>query len=338
MKLDLLPTEGHFSKVNFHCHTNRSDGSMSPEEVKERYKALGYSAVCFTDHEVLLDHKALCDKDFIALHGYEVCVKQDLTRHTAYFMPVYHFNLVAKQQDKLVMPRFFVNNPSMPGDSRRWAEKQGQYDPNDTISTTQYDVEWLNDYIDAVSKAGFLVTYNHPQWSLQTAADYLGLKGLHAVEAINGACRHLNDNTSLHFEQMLRSGMDVIPNGGDDNHHPVECGYGWTMVKATELSYDALIAAYERGDCYASEGPDITELYIEDGQVVVKTSPAAGIYLMSEGRCSGRKYDDAGTLTEARFAYKPQNFGSFFRIEVKDASGHRAFSRAYKTADIDIEA
>ena len=209
MKYELIPERGRFYKVNLHCHTTISDGKMSPEEIKEWYKSHGYSAVCYTDHEVLIGHKELCDDEFIALHGYEVAIKQDITKSTAFFMPVYHLNLIAEKQDTLQMPRYYANNPSMPGDARRWAKEQGVYDPNDTIDATHYDKEWISDYLEAVSKAGFLVTYNHPQWSLQTAADYLGLRGLHAIEAINGGCFVLNDNTSLHFEQMLRAGTNV---------------------------------------------------------------------------------------------------------------------------------
>lgn len=336
MKQYLLPENGQLYKVNLHCHTNISDGQMTPEEVKARYKALGYHAVCYTDHEVLIGHKELCDDNFVALHGYEVAIKQDLAHHTGCFMPVYHFNFLAERQDHLTMPRYFLNNPSMPGNARRWAQEQGQYDPADTIDTVSYSMEWLNGYLTAVRNAGFLVTYNHPQWSLQSAKDYIGLEGLHAIEAINGGCRHLNDNTSLHFEQMLRAGMQVIPNGGDDNHRECDIGHAWTMIKAPALTYDALVAAYKNGDCFASEGPDFTDLYVENGEIVVKTSPVAGIYLMSEGRISSWRLSEDASLTEARFAYKPESFGKYFRLELRNATGHRAFSRAYLTKDVTL--
>ena len=334
MNIELIPEAGRFYKVNMHCHTNISDGTRSPEEVKAWYKAAGYSAVCFTDHEVLIGHKDLCDDEFIALHGYEAAVKRDLNGHTAIFMPVYHFNMIAESQDNLHMPHFFKSNPSWPGASHEWAEKCAVYDENDTIPTTVYDKEWLSDYLCAVRDGGFLITYNHPQWSLQNCTDYIGLRGLHAIEAINGGCWPLNDNTSLHMEQMLRAGMHVVPVGGDDNHVISTCGLGWTMIKAPALTYDALIAAYKRGDIYASEGPEITSLTIEDGEIVVKTSPAAAITLQSEGRACGAKSSKTADLMEARFPYAPERFGRYFRLEVRDAGGKKAFSRAYYTAEI----
>ncbi|MBQ8345135.1 MAG: PHP domain-containing protein, partial [Clostridia bacterium] len=218
MKHFLIPQEGSFYKANLHCHTTCSDGKQTPEEVKECYKAMGYHAVCFTDHEVLLSQRELCDDEFVALHGYEIAVKKNPLERTAYFMPVYHFNLIAKDPNNLVMSRFYYDNPSFPGQAKEWRDKAAQY--SDVITETKYDVEWLNDYIKAVSDAGFLVTYNHPQWSLQTRDDYIGLRGLHGFEIINGGCAagH-NDNTSIHYEQMLREGLlDLIPVAGDDNH------------------------------------------------------------------------------------------------------------------------
>ena len=73
---------GKSYKANLHCHTTVSDGHYSPEEVKEYYKAHGYSVIAFTDHEILLDHSDLCDEDFIALNGYELSVNAPRSRTT----------------------------------------------------------------------------------------------------------------------------------------------------------------------------------------------------------------------------------------------------------------
>jgi len=112
MKLELLPEQGNFYKVNLHCHTTLSDGKQTPEEVKEAYKQQGYSAVCFTDHEVLIPHKDLCDDEFIALHGYEMAIKKFPDEPTGYFKPVYHFNFIAEDPDNLIMPRCYVESSS----------------------------------------------------------------------------------------------------------------------------------------------------------------------------------------------------------------------------------
>lgn len=334
MRIDLLPEHLNSYKVNMHCHTDISDGVMSPEEIKERYKELGYSAVCFTDHEVLVDQSHLCDSEFVALHGYEVAIKQDPLRHTSYFMPVYHFNMVAEDQSNLVMPRFYLDNPSMPGASGEWAKKVGKYDENDLIDHTEYNKEWINDYLTAVRDAGFLIAYNHPEWSLQTEKDYLGLKGLHAIETINGGCQVLNDNTSLHYAAMLRDRMPVIPNAGDDNHGRTDCGKAWTVMKAETLSYETLIDAYKKGNCYASNGPDFYGICYEDGALKIHCSPVTRITMLTQGRGCGRLYSEEGNATEASFPYAPEKHGTFVRFELLDAHGKVAYSPAYYTEEI----
>ena len=337
MTIELIPEAGKFYKTNLHCHTTISDGKQTPEEVKELFKSQGYSAVCFTDHEVLIPHQDLCDNDFIALHGYEVAIKKDPKGHTANFMPVYHFNILAKKQDQLKMPRYYKDNPSCAGNSRKWINGRGVFDENDLIDHTEYDIDWINDYLEAIHNEGYLITYNHPQWSLQNYSDFVGLRNIHAMELINGGCIRLNDNTALHYEQYLRAGGRAVPVGGDDNHNTATCLLGWTMIKAPELTYDALMTAYEQGHCYASDGPEIHSLILKDGKIIVKTSPATVITLLTEGRHTQWKRSRTGneTYTEAEFVYDPEKFGKYFRIEVRDQAGFHAYSNAYFIEDID---
>ena len=337
MYIELIPEAGKFYKTNLHCHTTISDGKQTPEQVKEFFKSRGYSAVCYTDHEVLVGHEDLCDDEFIALHGYEVAIKKDEGGHTGLFMPVYHFNIIAKTQSQRYMPRFYRDNPSCAGDSRRWIHEVGVYDKegDDYIDHTEYDVNWINDYLAGVRDGGYLITYNHPMWSMQSALDYAGLKSIHAIEVINGACIGINDDTAMHYETILRQGTRIVPVGGDDNHGEAACGLGWTMIKAPELTYEALTDAYEKGYCYASEGPEIHSLVIEDGKIKIRTSEAAAITLFSEGRYVRARRSCTETYTEAEFDYVPEKFGKYFRFEVRDAAGYKAFSNAYYTDEIE---
>ena len=336
MYLELIPEAGQFYKANLHAHTNISDGKRSPEEVKEFYKSQGYSAVCFTDHEVLIPHKDLCDEDFIALHGYEIAIKKDEKGHTAYHMPVYHLNVIAKSQDTVLMPHYYRDNPSCAGNARKWINEHGVWDNNDIIDHTEYNIEWINKHLEIISRAGFLVTYNHPQFNLHNVNDFAGLKHIHAFEVINGGCICLNDNTGIHYEQFLRAGGRAVAIGGDDNHNPQTSLVAWTMIKAPELSYDALIAAYERGDCYASDGPEIHSLVLRDCKICIKTSPAAAIMLLSQGRFTQWKLssENGELVTEAEFDYDPGKCGKYFRLEVRDEKGYRAFTRGYYIEDI----
>ena len=329
MRTYLLPENGNFYKTNLHCHTTISDGTMTPEEIKETYKAMGYSAVCFTDHEVLIGHEDLCDDSFIALHGYEVAIKKNPDDHTGLFQPVYHMNLISEDQKNLTMPMCNLGLTSWPGACKEWFEKYAKYDKASATDHNEYNTEWINRYIKTVTEAGFLVTYNHPMWSLQTMEDYADLKGLRGVEVINGGCIAFNDNTSIHMEILLRRGTDVLPVAGDDNHGRKECGRCFTMINAPALTYKDLIDGYKKGSCYASEGPEILELSLENGRFRLRTDRPCTATLLSEGR-----HIRTTDFTEcADLEFKPSSAGRYVRFEVRDKEGKKAFTRAYLTAD-----
>ncbi len=70
MRKYLLPEKGYFYKADLHCHTNLSDGRLSPEEVKAIYMDMGYSVVAYTDHDILVPHNELTDENIVALVGH----------------------------------------------------------------------------------------------------------------------------------------------------------------------------------------------------------------------------------------------------------------------------
>ena len=68
MKQYLLPQEGKYYKANLHCHSVLSDGKKTAEELKEVYKAHGYSVLAVTDHEYMVPHNDLTDDDFLMIN------------------------------------------------------------------------------------------------------------------------------------------------------------------------------------------------------------------------------------------------------------------------------
>ena len=77
----LLPKVPKYFKTNLHCHSTVSDGKLSPEELKEEYKKLGYHCLALTDHEVCFSHQELNDENFLMLTGYEMITNQWAADH-----------------------------------------------------------------------------------------------------------------------------------------------------------------------------------------------------------------------------------------------------------------
>ena len=92
--------------------------------------------------------------------------------------------------------------------------------------------------------------------------------------------------------------------------------------------------ALAEGNAYVSTGPSILSAYAEDGMLIIKTSPAAHILLHSEGRKLIAAHGVSGYIDKAAFPLDERKLGRFFRIEVWDEKGFRAFSSAFYTADI----
>ena len=65
----LLPKVPQYFKANLHTHTNISDGKMTPEEMIAKYKGAGYSILCLSDHNIIVDHSDKTTEDFLRTFG-----------------------------------------------------------------------------------------------------------------------------------------------------------------------------------------------------------------------------------------------------------------------------
>ena len=337
MRQYLLPETGRFFKVNLHAHTVFSDGRQTPEEVKAIYREMGYSAVAFTDHELMLDHSDLTDENFVALTAYEYGF--DLYKKNT-FSAVYPGDLKTREHAVKVHLNLYSKDPH---DIRMvccdlnyiWGNAAKYRDRAQTVGDPHYkriySVDGVNEVIREARKRNMLVVYNHPNWSLNERDFYCGLQNLTGLEIINGAAGLDSDmeETPHVYQEMMRAGQRIVCVAGDDNHAPSDCGLAWTTVKAEKLSYEDLISGVERGNCYASSGPAITDLYVEDGKVTVKTSDAVAIILHTVGRRTAFKRKKPGEppVTDATFSLDPNDVT--FRISVRDAAGNHAYTRYY---------
>ena len=340
MKKYLIPNDGSFYKANLHMHTTVSDGKMTPEEVKEVYMKRGYSVIAYTDHEVLVPHNELSDDNFLAITSYEVATNELVHPGGFEYVRTYHLNLYARDKNRTDSKVFTM--------SRMWPEHAKKYLTEEMKNNNfrrEYSVDSMNYLIAVANENGFIVSLNHPNWSLQRYEDYASLKGLWAVEFYNTGCvRGGYPDTIQPIDDLLALGEHVIPTATDDAHSSKDslndCFGGFTMIKAKSLDYDEIFSALERGDHYSSSGPLINDLYVEDGIVHVSTTDAKYIELITERRyryhiCCAK----GSTLTEADFNINDYidncknktdaDLEHYIRIAVCDKSGEMAYTRAY---------
>jgi len=329
MKKYLLPENGQFYKANLHCHTNISDGKMTPQEVKETYMAQGYSIVAYTDHDVFIPHPELRDEYFLPLNGFEAEVNQPGEAAMPH-RKCCHICFVAKEPDNVTMP-FYHSSRYIWGNALAYRE-QLNYDPNHAEYVREFSHAGVNDMMRLGREAGFFVTYNHPTWSLEQYPDYIGYDQMDAMEIMNYGCwvaGWMEYNPRV-YDDMLREGRRVYAIATDDNHGTRDVCGGWTSIKAEKLEYRDITSALEKGHFYASWGPEIHELWYEDGMLHIRCSDARRI-ICTYGRRRARQVTsvDSIPVTEAVFDVKPED--GYVRISVEDAQGRYADTNAYFT-------
>ncbi len=339
MKKYLLPPGGQFYKANLHCHSTLSDGHLTPEELKAEYKSRGYSVLAYTDHDIMLPHHDLADETFLPLTGYEMEVNEEKDAPFS-DLRTCHMCLIALEPDRKQQvcwhrEDYLFANAVKYRENVCFDESQPDY-------VRHYTPEGISDMMKRGRENGFFVTWNHPAWSFEESKDYLRYENMNAMEICNYGCvtEGFLDYCPAVYDEMLRAGKRIYCIGTDDNHNwgktedgSWDSGGAWTMIKAEKLDYRTITQALEDGHFYASQGPEIHEMWIEDDRLHIITSDAVKITLSTAARRVKNVRANLGeTINCAVFDLNKDEIlerGTYLRITVVDADGKCANSNAY---------
>ena len=316
-------------KANLHCHTNLSDGHWTPEQVKEEYKKRGYSVVAITDHERLISHHNLTDDGILFLTAYEAYIRN--FPFDAVTDGQSHINLYSKTPDNKML--YYTPNHT-------------KYIPKEELESLEYHylvehrefaVPFLKKMIDDAHKCGFLVCHNHPTWSFEDESYADAYEHCFAMEIYNHSSYmggH-NEHNEHFYDYQLNRGRKMALIAADDNHNSrtvddprCDSFGGVTYILADKLDYETVIDALEKKDFYASTGPQIFSLTVDNGVLNVKTSQAKRICFVTNCHKRGVFVAAKGeTLTQGEFTVHEKV--KWVYVEVVDEEGHKAYSRAF---------
>lgn len=321
----LLDAKKNYYKANMHCHSTNSDGKRTPYEVKEDYKKEGYSVVAFTDHELLIDNSYLDDEKFLTITSCEIAIKEYEKMSTLIKrdMKVCHLNLYSLNQkntdtpcynsvyDHFNRPKEMLNIPKK--DYKRKYGKRG-----------------INKIIKEANRRGFLVSYNHPKWSLEDARDYLSYKGLWALEVFNTASWRdgFFDYNMPTYDEFLMNGQHIACVAGDDNHDISHSFGGYIMINAEALEYGKIMEALKNHNFYVSTGAEINGLYIDGLKAHLSLSSGKKV-IMTTGirRREVRDLSKEDNLEDIVFDITKDD--KYIRFDVIDENGKSAHTQAY---------
>ena len=194
--------------------------------------------------------------------------------------------------------------------------------------------------LDAIHAQGGLAILGHPYWCGLSLLDILPLTGCFAVEVYNDVAMNIGKAFSEStWDEMLDNIGAVLAVAVDDCHgSEYDCFHGWIMLKAVELSLEAVKDALRTGAFYATTGPHFTDLAIAevavtaaDGtpararELTVTCSPVDSIVVKGQRYHGWRaQAADGESLTSATYRIPAEM--NYLRVEITDARGKRAWS------------
>jgi hypothetical protein len=304
MQLPAFATPGRFFRGNVHTHSTRSDGRFDPAEVCRRYREQGYDFLCISDHFLerynfpVTDTRAHRTDLFTTIIGAEV--------HTPATAAGENWHILA-----VGLPLDF---------------------PPAHLNETGPEIAMR------CKAAGAFVVIAHPEWYCLTSADAATIDCADAVEIYNhtSQVRSSRGGGAYFLDMLLSEGRRINALACDDAHFTVESDPdrdafgGWIMVKAARNEPDALLAAMRAGHYYSSQGPQITDVAIDDGEIAIRCSPSAQVIVVGPGSrhvfAAGEHLTDV-RLPLAKFAE------TWCRIVVMDETGKCAWSNPIYPAD-----
>jgi hypothetical protein len=295
MTLDSLPFQmpGQFYRGNLHTHSTRSDGGKPPAEVMRAYRENGYAFLALTDHFLpgygypIVDTREFRDEGFTTLIGAELHAPRtglgDLWHLVAVGLPL----------------DFAPPSPDETGPMLA-ARAKG---------------------------AGAFIGIAHPAWYGLSLEDVLSIDAADAIEVYNATCATLNDRADSWYvsDQLSARGKRLLTYATDDAHfvHRPDVARAWVEVKAERLDPETLLAALKAGHFYSSQGPQLHDVAVHDGRLVVESSPVRAVFLSGLG---ARAQSTLGSdLTHADFSVD-RFAGSYARITIVDDQGRRAWT------------
>lgn len=289
---------GTLLKGALHCHTTRSDGRGTPEEVIRLHKQEGYDFMALTDHRIYNYKNYAPDTDMIILPGMEIdsSFKGEPRAHACY-----HTVVLGPAE----------GNP---------------YSQDQRFSFDRVDnQEQFQKNLDIFHQSGHLTMLCHPEWSLTPVCEFDRLKGNFAMEIWNTGCVLDNglDANAAYWDDLLMQGQRIYGCAVDDGHPMDQHCKGWVYVKA-ERNIVSILDALRDGAFYSSCGPQIKDFYVENGKAVVECSPCTEIVFRAGRIQCPRLYSEKGDL--CRHECHVPDFLKYIRVTVTDKEGRRAWS------------
>jgi hypothetical protein len=207
--------------------------------------------------------------------------------------------------------------------------------------------------LQQIRSLGGVPLVNHPNYHYAITAGDLetGARGRYLLEIWSGHPDVSPEGDALHpsaetiWDDVLAEGAEAFPAAVDDAHGlPVDPprsdalpGRGWVETFGDETTTHAICAALRDGRLYASNGPVITRIAVQDQTFTVAIADQAARVTFLDERGSTLAVlpaVDAAARDGAReVTYRLSGGESLVRARVSDPAGRHAWTAGYRVGD-----
>ncbi|MBO2516623.1 MAG: hypothetical protein CW338_04985 [Clostridiales bacterium] len=292
-------------KGALHCHTTRSDGKSTPEEVIAQHAAAGYDFLAITDHRNY-NYSDFGDHSITIIPGME----QDR-------------NFISEREGDWCS-HCFHSVCLGPADQERNGYRQDER-PEGGYVKNQAEFQQV---LDEVHRRGNITFLCHPRWSCLFPRDFDRLEGIWAMELWNTGCVMDDDidrDNGDYWDEMLMQGKRWAGVAVDDGHCPDQNCKGWVRVNSGNDT-DAILSALQRGAFYSSCGPEIYDFYVDDDRCAhIACSPCVHAqFYTGIQHCIMVRPEAGDTLESAR--NHVNSHAGYVRCVVTDREGRKAWT------------
>jgi hypothetical protein len=298
--------DGVWLRCALHAHTTNSDGELAPDLLARHYEWAGYDVLAITDHWVRTEERST--RKLLVIPSTEL-----------------NATCGGSENDVHVLALGVQADPVLP----------------DSFAPLQEVVDWIR-------ANGGLPYLAHTYWSGLRTEQWDTCEGLLGIEVWNTGCELEigRGDSSIHWDEALERGSPLQGLVTDDSHHPgYDSGFAWTMVRAADRTQEAVLEALRTGRFYGSTGPSIEGVEVDGNAVVVRSSPAHSVTLVSARHRGARanagrlgypngstilERDSAGLITACRLERPP--LAPYGRVVVSDTASKRAWTNPLWTA------
>lgn len=279
-------------KGNLHMHSLWSDGDDYPERIAARFKEGGYHFIAFTEHDRFQEGTPPPLEGRVGESGRD---------EGAGFPCRVGLKSLSLYRDSVEeRGKFLILNGEEVtvhcGGRRHWINIINASRPIGPINSGGSSAEAIRSLVREAERLGHpcLVSFNHPNFAWNATAEDLA-----EAETLRFFEIHTALNTTNCYGDERRAGAEriwdialalrLVKTGGhrllgiatDDSHRYGSADAGpcraWVMVKAPELTPEALIRSMKNGDFYASTGVTLANLETNPCGISMTIEQAAGV-------------------------------------------------------------